>query len=92
MNFQPSVEPYQGPLGSIFITNVGRTRILRSNYGPRESETLLQCFANALRSINTLGYVVQGAMYSPQGDTIDVRIFVETDDELWVERINIHEQ
>ena len=35
-----------------------------------------------------MGYIVQGAMYSPEG----VNIFIDTDDELWYENIDINEQ
>ena len=88
-NFQPSVaKPYNSQPPSIFIFNVGRTRTSQINDGPWEGETLLQCFANALRSINALGYIVQGAMYSPEG----VNIFIDTNDELWYESISINEQ
>ncbi|KAF8880593.1 hypothetical protein CPB84DRAFT_1751388 [Gymnopilus junonius] len=73
---------------SIFIFNVGRTKWKQSNDGPWEGETLLECFANALRSIGSKGYVVQGAMYSPEG----ANIFIDTEDEVWVESIDIHGQ
>ena len=73
---------------SIFIMNIGMTRRIQINDGPWEDETLLQCFTNALRCINTKGYILQGATYSPE----NVDIFIDTDDELWDVRIDIHEQ
>lgn len=86
MYFQPSVKPYNSEPPSIFIFNLGRTCTSQINDGPWHGETLLQCFAIALGSINTNGYTVQGAMYSPEG----VNIFIETDDEHWAERISIN--
>lgn len=81
------VKPYHSEPPSIFIFNLGRTRSSQINDGPWQGETLLQCFAIALTSINTLGYTVQGAMYSPEG----VNIFIETDDENWPELIMVNE-
>ena len=75
-------------LPRIWIYNVGRTRFAQSNTGPGGGETLLQCFANALRCISARGYIVQGAMYSDKAG----KIFIDTDDELWFENINIHEE
>lgn len=81
-HFQPLVEP------AIFIFNVGRTRCKQISAGPWRDETLLQCFANALRSINTMGYIVHGATYSHES----AYIFIDTHDELWGDGINIREQ
>ena len=85
--FQPLVKPNHSEPPSIFIFNLGRTRSSQINDGPWHGETLLQCFAIALSSINENGYTVQGAMYSPEG----VNIFIETDDEHWDERIIVNE-
>jgi len=45
----------------------------------------LQSFINALQSIKAKGYVVQGAMYGPEG----ANIFIDTDDEEWDAQISI---
>ena len=81
-HFQPLVEP------AIFIFNVGRTRCRQISAGPWREETLLQCFTNALRSINSRGYIVHGATYSHES----AYIFIDTVDELWGDGINIREQ
>ena len=80
-HFQPLVEP------AIFIFNVGRTRCKQISAGPWRDETLLQCFANALRSISTKGYIVQGATYSHES----AYIFIDTGDEVWGDGVNIRE-
>ncbi|PPQ98017.1 hypothetical protein CVT26_003079 [Gymnopilus dilepis] len=71
---------------SIFVFNIGNTRTRQTNDGPWEEESLLECFINALRSIRTKGYKLQGATYSPDG----VDIFIDTHDELWDENVDIH--
>ncbi|PPQ98022.1 hypothetical protein CVT26_003084 [Gymnopilus dilepis] len=73
---------------SIYIFNLGSTKWKQSNDGPFQGETLLECFTNALRCIKARGYRVQGAMYSPDG----ANIFIDTEDELWDDSVNIHSQ
>ena len=72
---------------SIFIFNVGMTRVRHINDGPNEANNaanlLLQSFTNALESIRAKGYIVQGAMYGPEGGNI----FIETNDEEWADHV-----
>ena len=53
------------------------------NDGPNEAAMLLPSFIAALRSIEAKGYVVQGAIYGPDGASI----FIRMDDENWVGHI-----
>lgn len=50
------------------------------NDGPNDKHLLLQSFINALQSIQAKGFVVQGAMYGPDGGNIFIDI---DDDEDW---------
>ena len=76
---QPQPSGSTNPLG-IFIFNVGQARTKHINDGPLYGGlSLLQSFINAFKSINAKGYIVQGAMYGPEG----VNIFIDTDDEDW---------
>jgi len=47
--------------------------------GPDDAQSLLKFFTSALESIQAKGYIVQGAMYGPEG----ANIFIDTDDEEW---------
>ncbi|KAJ3502171.1 hypothetical protein NLJ89_g9010 [Agrocybe chaxingu] len=71
---------------SVFIFNVGRSSPRQLNDGPVGDTSLFQSFINALQSIKAKGYVVQGAMYGPEG----ANIFIDTDDEEWDAQISIH--
>ncbi|KAJ3502996.1 hypothetical protein NLJ89_g8634 [Agrocybe chaxingu] len=78
-------QPVSSEPPSIFIFNVGRSSPRQINDGPVDDTTLLQSFINALQSIKANGYVVQGAMYGPEG----ANIFIDTDDEDWDAQISI---
>ncbi|KAF8176485.1 hypothetical protein BJ912DRAFT_1146854 [Pholiota molesta] len=80
---QPSVP--DEPLPTVSVFNVGQTRTRQTNDGPNEARLLLQSYINALKSIQAKGYVVQGAMYGPEG----ANIFIDTDDEEWSTHVNI---
>jgi len=69
---------------SIFVFNVGKTRVRQINDGPNEANLLLQSFTSALESIRAKGYIVQGAMYGPEGGNI----FIETNDEEWADHVH----
>jgi len=71
-------------LPSVFIFNVGPTRTSQINDGPNEAHLLLQSFISALQSIETKGYIVQGAMYGPEG----ANIFINTADEDWYNHVS----
>ncbi|KAF8900750.1 hypothetical protein CPB84DRAFT_1824974 [Gymnopilus junonius] len=73
---------YQPP--SIFVFNVGRTRTSQINDGPSGERSLLESFVKALDSIRAKGYIVQGAMYGPEG----VNIFIDTEDEDCILNLN----
>ena len=64
---------------SIFVSNVARTKYSQINGGPHEAALILPSFIAALQSIEAKGYVLQGAMYGPDGASI----FIYTEDEDW---------
>jgi len=57
------------------------------NDGPDEAQSLLESFTSALKSVKAKGYVVQGAMYGPDG----ANIFIDTDDEDWCTHVSCRE-
>lgn len=65
---------------------MGKTRVRQINDGPNEANLLLQSFTNALESIRAKGYIVQGAMYGPEG----ANIFIQTDDEEWADHVHCY--
>jgi hypothetical protein len=72
----------------ILVYNVGRAGVRQIADAPNHDEaTLIQGFITALRHIDNKGYVVQGAMYSPDM----ANIFIETDDEDWADHVDCHE-
>ena len=71
---------------SIFVWNIGGTKWKQTNDGPWENETLLQCFINTLKTIESHEYSLHGATFSHEG----ANIFIETNDELWNDRVEIH--
>ncbi|CAA7270971.1 unnamed protein product [Cyclocybe aegerita] len=79
-------QPVSSSPPSVLIFNVGRSSPRQLNDGPVGDTSLLQSFINALQSIKAKGYVVQGAMYGPDG----ANIFIDTDDEDWDAHISIH--
>ncbi|KAJ3502596.1 hypothetical protein NLJ89_g8814 [Agrocybe chaxingu] len=73
---------------SVFITNVGRTRVRQINDGPWDDTPIVQSLINALKCIQAKRYRLQSAIYTVQA----VYIFIETEDEDWNVYINIHDE